>query len=97
MNKSFGKLNKMISFQNATTNNFKIFPKRSLNIECDFTDLRDTGATLTPTPKNKIKREICASDFEFIRFLGNGKFGSVYLARYNPYYIGTSIQVSFLQ
>lgn len=81
MNKSFGKFNKAINFQNLPAANMKVWPKRSLKLDCDVNDLRETGATLTPTPKNKIKREISASDFEFLRFLGNGKFGSVYLAR----------------
>lgn len=45
--------------------NSKVWPKKSLKIESDFKDLRETGATLSQTPKNNmvITRELKPTDF----------------------------------
>jgi len=58
----------------------KLWFKKSLQIECETKDLRETGSTLNSTPKHQ--KKINPTDFEFIRSLGNGKFGSVYLVRH---------------
>lgn len=51
----------------------RIWPKKSLQIEVDQKELRETDATLSSTPKNK--KGIQPTDFAFLKFLGNGKFG----------------------
>lgn len=62
-----------------STSNSRIWTKKNLHIDVDHKELRETDATLSSTPKNK--KPILPTDFAFLRFLGNGKFGSVYLTR----------------
>jgi len=75
-----------------TANTTKLWSKKSLQIQVENKELRETDATLSSTPKHK--RSIKPTDFAFLRFLGNGKFGSVYLAMYFFSKIGTSKRVS---
>lgn len=62
------------------TNTPKVWVKKNLTIEYDSKDLRETDTTLCSSPKSK--KGLQPNDFEFLRFLGNGKFGAVYLTRY---------------
>lgn len=69
--------------QDVPTNTPKMWPKKSITLELEAKDLRETDTTLCPSPRSK--KNIKPDDFEFIKFLGNGKFGAVYLARYQKH------------
>ncbi len=74
------KIKKTSTFdQEVTTNTPKFFPKKSFHIEIDSKDLRETDTTISSSPKNK--KSVSISDFSIVKFLGNGKFGSVYLVK----------------
>ena len=72
--------------QEVPTNTPKFIPKRSLTF-CEIKqkdkDLRETDVTLSEECKVKNMHNININDFQLIRFLGNGRFGTVYLARYH--------------
>lgn len=74
------KIKKASTFdQEVPTNTPKFFPKKSFHIEIDSKDLRETDTTISSSPKNK--KSVTISDFSIVKFLGNGKFGSVYLVK----------------
>ncbi len=74
------KIKKTSTFdQEVPTNTPKFFPKKSFHIEIDSKDLRETDTTISSSPKNK--KSVSISDFSIVKFLGNGKFGSVYLVK----------------
>lgn len=74
------KIKKATTFdQEVPTNTPKFFPKKSFHIQIDSKDLRETDTTISSSPKNK--KTVSISDFSIVKFLGNGKFGSVYMVK----------------
>ena len=73
----------------------KISTLREINP--DAPKLRETNSTKCQSPKaNSLLHQTKINDFKKIRLIGRGKFGDVYLVKYNCDDLGTKKRVLLL-